>query len=571
MQTKKSIILKKITVIRFLYLFVFIAILPVLTQAQDILGGQVRGNFQVDVQTYEPNSQIGITKEDINGEKVGMNGFGNFIYTNKNFTAGLRFESYLKPLVGFDPAYEGTGIPYWFASYKKDKFEITVGNFYDQFGNGLIFRAYEEWTLGYDNSVNGIRVKFNPFKGVALKGIYGVQRYYWVKYKDSDRGIVKGADAEFFLNDIFKAWKNNKTKIILGGGFMSKYQKDDPFFKYKLPENVTAFSGRFNISRGRVNFLGEYAYKINDPSAINNIIYKEGQALFISGSYSKKGLGITLGAKWIDNMSFKSDRFETGNALDLSFLPPLTKTHSYSLEAMYPYGTQPNGEMAVNAQVVYTIPKKSKIGGRYGTTLEFNFTRVNAIDKKALNDTTPIGAEGTKGYTSAFLKFGDLKYFEDWNIEITKKISKKWKMILAYTYLNYNFDVIEEEIESDHNIYKVHVGVADVTYKFDSKNALRLELQYMETRQDSGNWAAALIEYTIAPKWFFSVRDEFNFNNPQSNNTYHYYSAAFGYTSGPNRIQLSYGLQREGILCVGGICRKVPAASGLTLTIFSSF
>ncbi len=98
-----------------------------------------------------------------------------------------------------------------------------------------------------------------------------------------------------------------------------------------------------------------------------------------------------------------------------------------------------------------------------------------------------------------------------------------------------------------------------------------MEMQYMHTQQDSGSWVAGLLEYSIAPKWFFSVRDEFNFDNPLSDNTYHYYSASFGYTNGPNRIQISYGLQREGILCVGGVCRRVPAASGFTVMLTSSF
>ncbi|MCD4736319.1 MAG: DUF6029 family protein, partial [Bacteroidales bacterium] len=287
--------------------------------------------------------------------------------------------------------------------------------------------------------------------------------------------------------------------------------------------------------------------------------------------YSKKGLGITLSTKWIDNMSYKTARTETGNALDLSFLPPLTKTHSYSLEAMYPYATQPNGEMAVNAKVVYTIPKKSKLGGKYGTTIEGNYTRIHGIDRKPLNDTTIIGAEGTDGYTTSIFSYNDLVYFEDVNFEISKKISKKWKMILAYTYLTYNFDVVEEGIERDHHIYYVHVGTADITHKFTPKQALRLEMQYLHTKQDSGNWVAALLEYTIAPKWFFSIRDEYNFNNPLTDNTYHYYSGAFGYTQGSNRIQIAYGLQREGILCVGGVCRRVPASSGFTITLTSSF
>ena len=562
--------MKKFTIFSIASIISLFLLFPVLSFAQGT-GGQVRGSFQMDVQTYQPNDQIGITEDDINGEKAGMNGFGNILYTNQNFTAGLRFESYLNPLVGFDKQYEGTGIAYRFVSYKKEKFEITLGNFYEQFGNGLIFRSYEEWTLGYDNSMDGIRVKFNPAKGIAFKGIYGVQRNFWEKYKDGNRGIVRGADGELFLNDMIPSLADKKAKIILGGSFISKYQKDDPFYPYKLPENVGAYSGRFNLSVGKFSLLGEYAQKINDPSAINNGIYKDGQAIFLSGSFSQKGLGITLGTKWIDNMSYKSDRTNVANALDISFLPPLTKVHTYSLEAMYPYATQPNGEMALNGQVVYTIPKKSTLGGKYGTTLEFNYTKITAIHKTALDDETPIGETGTLGYNSTFFKAGDLKYFDDLNIEVTKKINKKWKMILAYTHLIYNFDVIEEGIEDDHNMYTVDVGVADVTYKFTRRNALRLELQYLSTRQDSGDWVAASLEYTIAPKWFFNIRDEFNFNNPQSNNTYHYYNVAMGYTQGSNRIQLAYGLQREGILCVGGVCRKVPAASGLTITIFSSF
>ena len=34
---------------------------------------------------------------------------------------------------------------------------------------------------------------------------------------------------------------------------------------------------------------------------------------------------------------------------------------------------------------------------------------------------------------------------------------------------------------------------------------------------------------------------------------------------------LSYGKQREGIICVGGVCRQVPAANGFSVTITSSF
>jgi len=43
------------------------------------------------------------------------------------------------------------------------------------------------------------------------------------------------------------------------------------------------------------------------------------------------------------------------------------------------------------------------------------------------------------------------------------------------------------------------------------------------------------------------------------------------YTKSGSKIMLSYGKQREGIVCIGGVCRQVPAANGLMLTITSSF
>jgi len=34
---------------------------------------------------------------------------------------------------------------------------------------------------------------------------------------------------------------------------------------------------------------------------------------------------------------------------------------------------------------------------------------------------------------------------------------------------------------------------------------------------------------------------------------------------------VNYGRQRAGIFCVGGVCRQVPAANGLTLSVTSTF
>jgi Family of unknown function (DUF6029) len=558
-------------------ILIVLAFVPVFSFAQDFLsGGQVHGNFEIDAQYYQPDSKLGITDSSIAGNNYGMNAFGNLIYTNGKFSAGLRYEAYLPPLNGFDKRQEGQGIPYWFATYKGEEIELTVGHFYEQFGNGLVLRSYEEWALGYDNNLNGVRVKYKPMDGVTLKGIIGTQRLFWEPVEDQNRAIVRGFDAEFYLNDLFKGLKDSKTNILLGGSFVSKQQEvthqfftDSLIYTSKMPKNVAAYAARLNLSRSGFTLNTEYARKINDPSQRNNFIYREGEALFAALSYSKKGFGITLSGKRIDNMSFKSDIYEETSSLDINYLPPLTKQHLYSLANIYPYATQPNGEMGLRGQIVYSIPRKSKLGGKYGTKLELNYSVINAIDKKEVAPDIAIDQEGTLGYDSDFFKFGELEYFQDFTFKITRKLNKSFKAKLTYINLQYNIEVIEGH-PGDPMVF-ANIGVADVTYKINRKKSLRFEYQQLFSKQDRGDWMMGLIEFNVAPKWFFSIMDEYNYGNPESDEKLHYYTGAVAFVKNTTRVAVSYGRQREGLLCVGGVCRVVPASTGFSLTITSSF
>ncbi len=538
------------------------------TKAQGFLeGGRVTGNFQLDAQVYRADSAIGAYEVE---DKMRMNAFANLLYSNGNFNAGLRFESYLNPILGYDPRYKGSGVPYWFGSWKNEQFEITVGNFYEQFGSGMVLRSYEERNLGYDNAFKGAKVKFTPYHGVTLKGLIGTQRFFW----EQGPGIVRGLDGEFALNDMFDKESKCKTRVTLGGSFVSKYQPLEEIMANDtsmliLPANVASWAARFNINSGRFNIDGEYANKTNDPSSVNNFIYKNGESVLFQASYSQKGLGIIASAKRTDNMSFKSKRTETGNMLDVNYLPALTRQHTYSLSAMYPYATQPNGEMALQGQVNYKIKKASKIGGKYGTDIAVNFSRITSIKREIAKGETSIGKSGTAGYTSPFFAFGDELYFQDINLEIQRKFNSQYKVLVSYVYLNYNIDVIEGH--PGEPLVKAHVLIADLTYKYDQKNAIKLELQHLATKQDEGDWFQYLVEYTIAPKWFFTFSDQFNYGNPDKDRRFHYPTLSAGYTQGSNRLSFTYGKQREGIVCVGGVCRTVPASNGLTITLTSSF
>ena len=80
-----------------------------------------------------------------------------------------------------------------------------------------------------------------------------------------------------------------------------------------------------------------------------------------------------------------------------------------------------------------------------------------------------------------------------------------------------------------------------------------------------------LIEYTIAPSWYFTVFDEYNYGNDAPERRIHYLNGSFAFIHEATRVQLGYGRQRGGLVCVGGVCRPVPASNGFFLSISSTF
>lgn len=542
---------------------------PLFAQIPAPGGGQIHGNMGMDAQFYQRDTLIGAPDVP---EKFRMNSFLNLVYTNGNFYAGMRYEAWLpKPLLGFDSRFEGQGIPFRYAGYKTDFFDITVGTFYEQFGNGLILRAYEERALGVDLALDGLRINVMPKTGIVITGLVGKQRYFW----GHSPGTVKGFDAEINFNSLFPEAKWNKFRWVLGGSFVSRYQDgqeipnpDNPTQLLEIPLNVGAFSGRSQIGIGKFRFNLEYAHKINDPNLTNAFIYRPGSAFYFSGNYSAKGLGITFQAKRVENMDFRSDRNETGNVLLLNFIPMLNRQHTYTLAAtVYPYAVQNNGEIGFQADINYTTKKWFR--GKYPTLLHFNFSNVNALD------TTLTG--NRYGYTSEPLGFGR-HMFLDCNFEIQQKLSKSLKLNLMYMFLHLDRNLVQGLGNSPRNI-TAHIAVADLLWNINKIHSIRFEAQSLFTPQElshqgdrvNGSWAMGLIEYTISPRYFLTLMDQYAFGNPVPDYRVHYITVNAGINMGTTRIMLGYGSQREGIICIGGVCRPVPAATGFTLSMMGFF
>lgn len=528
--------------------------------------GSFTGNIESTFQYLNRDSLIGADQPESKGL---LNSYANVFYTNGNFKAGMRIESYLPRIQGYPDRFEGTGLGMRYVGYANETIDVTLGHFYEQFGSGLLFRAYEDRALGYDNVMDGMRIIYKPKKGITLKAVYGKQRLSFTggQVLRAD-GIVRGADASFNLNALIPGMQEFKWDINVAGTFVSKFQKaNNP--DLILPQNVGSYGGRIDASNGKFRFDAEYTIKENDPSLDNNYIYNKGHAALVNLGYSQKGFGFVLSAKSVDNMSFRSDRTKDLQDVFINFLPAMNKTHTYNLVAtLYPYATQPVGEIAYQADILYNFQKGTKIGGKYGMPVNLNVSTAY----RPMQHTSSINPLDSTGITYVGRPFdmSDSLYWLDFNVNVNRKINKNLSFILAYFHIELNNDVAKVSQDAK-GIIRSDIFVLETNYKINKKHSLRGEAQLLLTKQDKGDWATALIEYTVSPNWFFSVMDQYNFGNRNEAQRLHYLIGSFGYVKDATRFMVSYGRQRAGLFCVGGVCRFVPASNGLTLTFTQSF
>ncbi|MCX7879044.1 MAG: DUF6029 family protein [Ignavibacteria bacterium] len=548
---------------KFLFFFIFFFLSIFDSISGDFLNNfQIGGNFQSDSYYYLPDSVIESAQTP---EKIMSN---NYLFLNAsfgNFTFDLRYEAYFNPILGFDPRYSGNGLAFRGFSYKSDFIDITAGNFYEQFGSGMILRSFEERNLGIDNSFDGIKIYFKPAEGINFKALFGKQRFFWGESKS----LVRGADFEIQLSTLFPKIFNDFT-LIFGNSFVSRYQPDLDS-RFRLPQNVLALSTRVSAELSWLSVFLEYAHKYNDPNFQNKFRYNGGSGVNINLATFTEGFSFLLNAHRYDNIEFRAEREAKGLELFLNYLPPLTKQHTYSLPAFYSPSTQGNGEIGFQTELTYTIPANTPLLGEYETNITLGFSRINSLDTTSVDEFT---------YSSPFPGIGKEIFYQDFFVDFHRKISKAIEIKGSLINSIYNKDVMENQGSPLYGKVKSTTIASEIYYSFDPKNTLRLELQHMWSKNDStassddrrnGNWFAFLIEHSFAPHWFITFSDQWNYGNQNSKFRVHYLKLIFTYTHKSTRLSLGFGREAGGIVCIGGICRYLPISYGLNFSVMTSF
>lgn len=480
----------------------------------------------------------------------------------RSLRASTRAELTEWPLPGYETDFGGHGISHLSIESTFDWGAVTIGDVYGQFGSGLILNLYEDRALGIDGALRGAKLSVTPYRGIHLTALGGKQRRYWSCYRDHawgwnySRDAALGGDVELHIEQWSKRMQDLDMSLTFGGSYVSKYEAadtiidviDNALYMYNLPRWVGAGDVRAEWQMKGFDVLVEYARKANDPGFENGFSYRDGEALLVSAGYSRKGLAVLAQIKRSDNMSFRSERKRTGIAGRLNHMPAFAQQHTYTLAALYPYATQyAGGEWAFQAEVRYTWPRKTRMGGKYGTTMKLSAAHIRGLAEPG-SWAVDTRREG--------------EYYTDVNIELNKHVSKNWWLNAMLMYQTYNRQIVEGE----GGLVRSGIAVAETRVHVSKNVSMRGEVQYLYTPHYEGQWITALYELSLFHQLTLSGQWLYNIGGAEEATHEHYYTFLATYTNKSHRLMLGYTKTREGFNCSGGVCRYVPRQEGVVLS-----
>ncbi len=506
-------------------------------------GGNLSGDIMLNGNFFQRDTSIKASDNPLYDNLLsGGEGWMSLRYTQAGFSGFLRLDVFNNSNLK-DPldAMSGFGIGAWSLSKEFKDLTVTGGYIYDQIGSGILFRSYEDRGLLIDNALAGLHLKYRINDNLSVKAFTGQQKHVFQRYDP----IIKGLnfDGYFTLSENVSVTpgigllnrtldKQSMTSIVNN----INAQPEEARFVPKY--NMYAFTAYNTLSAGDFTWYIEGAYKTREAIAdySGNLINKDGNIVFSTLSYARKGMAVNLTGKRTENFVMRTSPNESLLNGMVNWQPIVAQIRPQRLIARYSPASQDLSELAVNGNV-YLSPNDA---------YDFNlsYTHINTL-------------EGMKLYREAYA-------------EANIRSVKNTLIDVGFHYMEYNQE--HYQFKPGVPLVIAYTPFAEVTYMFNQKNSLRVQAQYMHTEQDYGSWAFLALEYAIAPKWSFALSDMYNVSPAhEGEEAQHYYNIFVARTQGAHRISLAYVKQVDGINCTGGVCRYEPAFSGLKLAITSSF
>ncbi|MFT7588895.1 MAG: hypothetical protein ACI959_001108 [Limisphaerales bacterium] len=526
---------------------------------QVIAQGQFSGDLQLETQFYDRDEEIGASgTPHYDFLKRGGDSWLSLNYLNIDWdlTIGVRFDGfYNSNLHNPGTDFTGVGIGRFYIQKKVEKLDITAGNFYEQYGSGLIFRTFEERSLGIDQSMFGMNLKYELGDNWMISGMGGqLKRNQFGTYAP----IIFGSRLEGTVSigenliwspgaAVISRTLDKESMASLRNTLQQQINALDPASTDTLipAQNNYAFTLYNSLDFKNFSWYGEAAYKTHEYIPIDTAIGENvslfdtaGYAIYSSLTYSKKGIGITGQYRRIRSFDLRTSINESFLNGVYSYLPTLTRQNSFRLPARYNSVARSQGEQTFEIDIIYSPVK--------GYTIS-----LNASDVKDLNG---------------------LELFREFYADIEIRKSRKWKLLVGGQYVQYNQEIYEAK--PGVKPVKTINPFTEFLYKFDKRKSIRFEAQMLNmlNEADFGSWVYGLVEFNMAPSLSVSLQDMYNYSpTDKSPGQVHYYTVYASYKRKANRFYLSYSKQVEGIVCTGGVCRFEPAFSGVKFGLSSSF
>ena len=315
--------------------------------------GQLAASLESNSIYYVDDSKIGEEPT----EEFGSHNFLKLDYTLGRFSVGVQGNAFLPVQLGYTDL--GYGDCKFFLSkyiqWADKNYEVLVGDVYDQFGNGLIFRSYEDRQLGINNSIEGGRIVGRLGKWAQIKALGGRQRLN-TKYSDT---WVMGADLSLSLADMFRM---EETLLSVEGSFVNRLESldEDPMLDELLEEmgqekNVQLYSGRLNFGYKGFTLRGEYAAKGKDMINSTAMSAEKGSALLGEIGYSHGNFSAMGTFRRLEHMGTHISIYNMGVNNSLNYLPALTRQYTYMLANLNPYQVSVEGELGGQVDLAYSL------------------------------------------------------------------------------------------------------------------------------------------------------------------------------------------------------------------------
>lgn len=427
------------------------------------------------------------------GGSFAANNYLKLDYVHGRFSAGLQMEYYPVPLLGYPEELKGFGVPGKYLAWTDTQWSLTLGDYYDQFGSGILLRSWEDRNLGWNNSLGGARATFRTADDrFTARVVYGFPRKY-LKYDPSQ---VAGADLTFRICDA----------LSLEGGFTDRISSDGHVLGGLLAASVDlgGFSGK-----------AEY------------IQLGHGNAQLLSMNYAAQTVSASVTLRRLAGMT---------DPLRMNYLPSLCQEQTYLLASLNPYTTFGEGEIGGVADFFWRIGKKVK--------LHLNGSMIYAL---------PMAL---KNYDHCRMAY------RDFNGDVEWKCSSRLKAVLFVSIQENSPSHGDRKATNAQNAF-----VLDALYRFSDNFSLRAQAQYLYSQELTKDWVAGMLELGFAPHWNIHVSDMYNHGDTHE----HYWDAGVSYTRAAFKAALSYGHQRAGYLCSGGVCRWQPEYTGGMLRLNWNF